>query len=146
MCDDADECDEEDGGQVGPVVGYYVFYEVDDRGGHENEEHEHGQHGEELVEDGVEEEAEGYLQYSYPLGALESVLFIEGEALICAKDVDADGQSSETAGYDVGHCEYLGFCGDLSERAFVLVAFAPAVELFQVQKLFKCDDDGHDDG
>ncbi len=76
-----------------------VLDEVDDGCGHNDEQHEERNHRKETIKDRVKQVTEGYLQDSHPLGALDSILLIEGEVLISAEDVDADGEATQTPRY-----------------------------------------------
>ena len=65
--------------------------EVDDRGGDQDEEDEHGNHEEVRSSDGVEQEADRYLHQSNQFGSSEAWLLVKGKVLVGSKDVDADG-------------------------------------------------------
>ena len=73
------------------MVHQHVSDEVYYGSGYEDEEHEHGDHFEEVVGEGVEEKTEGDLQQTHPFGASETVIFVEGEVLVSPEYVYADG-------------------------------------------------------
>ena len=53
MRTDTDECNEKNGVQLGPVIHQHVSDEVDHRSGHQDEQHEHRDHFEQVISQGV---------------------------------------------------------------------------------------------
>lgn len=97
MCEDVYKGNEHDRWEVFPVEIEHIFYEVNDRNGHDNEEDEHRNHRKDAIEDRVKQIAERDLKNSDPFSSFEAVLFIEGEVFVSTKNVDTDWKTTQTA-------------------------------------------------
>lgn len=129
---------------VAVVHPQHVPQEVDDGSGHHNEQDEEGHPVEEPLEHRVEWEADEHLHEADQLGALVADAHVEGEVLVGGEQVEADGESAETAGNDVGQAQHSGFAVDVAQTALRAKALASALELLQVQELLEDHHDGHD--
>jgi hypothetical protein len=72
-----------------------ILDEVYHRGSHYDEQDEQGYHRENTIQQGVQQITERDLQHSYPFCSLEPVLLVEGKVLVCAEDIDTDGEAAQ---------------------------------------------------
>ena len=92
----------------------------------------------------IESIADGNLHQANEFSSPEACILIKSIAFVCGKEIDADGQASQTPWYDISKAKYPSLCFDVSKVAFRPKSFAPSLEFFQIDKLLKYHHNGHD--